>query len=332
MNQQTAFQELVTGIETTVQIFETDDPAAVSDGFETLEQDVVKLEKKPFQAKRLMVSIDGISFLYQFVNHRLRINTKLDDHLIAFAVFGQQTQSTFDGRMLTPEWLVAVEPGATQEFVMEPGHESITCLISPDKLRKFLDKRGRMGEFRIPCGLEVFPATDTWMRAIFKYGKRLIHKTAYRTDLIKSDRAKNKFLFQELLNRMLVVFQSGENPAPSRRDRTRGTYGQIVRQIQSYAMANIGQPTRMVDFCKITGVSERTLQHAFHEFFGLSPFAYLSLLRLHRVRQTLRTESRATTTVTAVASEWGFWQFGEFSRIYKKCFGELPSDTLLRQS
>ena len=35
-------------------------------------------------------------------------------------------------------------------------------------------------------------------------------------------------------------------------------------------------------------------------------------------------------TVSAVAFDWGFWHFGEFSRAYKECFGELPSDTLRR--
>jgi hypothetical protein len=33
----------------------------------------------------------------------------------------------------------------------------------------------------------------------------------------------------------------------------------------------------------------------------------------------------------AAAVEWGFWHFGEFSRAYKECFGELPSGTLRRR-
>jgi AraC-like DNA-binding protein len=32
-----------------------------------------------------------------------------------------------------------------------------------------------------------------------------------------------------------------------------------------------------------------------------------------------------------VALNWGFWHFGEFSRAYKDCFGELPSVTLRRR-
>ena len=38
-----------------------------------------------------------------------------------------------------------------------------------------------------------------------------------------------------------------------------------------------------------------------------------------------------TTTVAVEALNWGFWHFGEFSRAYKNCFGELPSQTLRRK-
>jgi AraC family ethanolamine operon transcriptional activator len=37
-------------------------------------------------------------------------------------------------------------------------------------------------------------------------------------------------------------------------------------------------------------------------------------LRLHRVRQTLREATHASTTVTKEALRWGFWHFGDFSR------------------
>jgi AraC-like DNA-binding protein len=47
-------------------------------------------------------------------------------------------------------------------------------------------------------------------------------------------------------------------------------------------------------------------------------------------RQGLLAGTRRSTTITAKASQWGFWPFGEFSRAYKECFGELPSETLRR--
>jgi AraC family ethanolamine operon transcriptional activator len=87
----------------------------------------------------------------------------------------------------------------------------------------------------------------------------------------------------------------------------------------------------VTDLCEAAGVSERTLQYAFKEVMGMTPVAYLTRLRLHRVRHALRTASQASTTVTTEALRWGFWHFGDFSRAYKDCFGELPSDTLRRK-
>jgi AraC family transcriptional regulator, ethanolamine operon transcriptional activator len=72
------------------------------------------------------------------------------------------------------------------------------------------------------------------------------------------------------------------------------------------------------------------LQNAFKEVMGLTPLAYLARVRLHRVREALLEGTQGSTTVSVEALKWGFWHFGEFSRAYKNCFGELPSETLQR--
>jgi transcriptional regulator GlxA family with amidase domain len=87
----------------------------------------------------------------------------------------------------------------------------------------------------------------------------------------------------------------------------------------------------VTDLCTAAEVSERTLQYAFKEVMGMTPVAYLARVRLHRVRQALRATTPSATTVTREALRWGFWHFGDFSRAYKSCFGELPSATLRRQ-
>ena len=78
-------------------------------------------------------------------------------------------------------------------------------------------------------------------------------------------------------------------------------------------------------------ISERTLRYAFRHVLGMSPVAYLSRLRLHRVHKSLKEANRQATTVTTEALQWGFWHVGDFSKAYKECFGELPSDTLARE-
>ena len=95
-------------------------------------------------------------------------------------------------------------------------------------------------------------------------------------------------------------------------------------------MSHVDDHLSVTDLCRVAGVSERTLEYAFKDVIGLTPVAYLTRLRLHRARQGLLAGTHATTTVTTEALNWGFWHFGEFSRAYKACFGELPSDTLRR--
>jgi hypothetical protein len=54
----------------------------------------------------------------------------------------------------------------------------------------------------------------------------------------------------------------------------------------------------------------------------------MTLRRLHQVREALRNAEPDELTVTSVAAQYGFWQFGRFAGQYRRLFGELPSDTL----
>ena len=58
--------------------------------------------------------------------------------------------------------------------------------------------------------------------------------------------------------------------------------------------------------------------------------AYLKQKRLEAARRTLLAASPLTTSVTEVATQWGFFHLGRFARDYSQLFGELPSETLKR--
>ena len=86
----------------------------------------------------------------------------------------------------------------------------------------------------------------------------------------------------------------------------------------------------IVDVCSAIGVSERTLRLRCIEHLGMSPHRYLQLRRMHQVRQALSIADAKAKTVTAIATDYGFWELGRFSVAYKKLFGESPSATLGR--
>ena len=95
---------------------------------------------------------------------------------------------------------------------------------------------------------------------------------------------------------------------------------------------NLGSSLSVDELSAEIGVSVRTLNVAFGHYYGVSPTQYHRLLRLKGARHQLRQSSPADTTVTDVATRWGFWHFGRFSQVYRSQFGELPSETLLRRT
>lgn len=88
-------------------------------------------------------------------------------------------------------------------------------------------------------------------------------------------------------------------------------------------------PTKS-ELCKVSGLSERSLQYGFQEYFALTPNQYLRALRLNGVRQELIASSNNYHNVSNIALNWGFFELGRFSGEYKRFFNELPSATLKR--
>lgn len=78
------------------------------------------------------------------------------------------------------------------------------------------------------------------------------------------------------------------------------------------------------------GVSRRTVFHGFRTYLGMGPYAYLQLVRLHKLRDSLIASSANESTVTKLANDLGFFHMGRLSAAYHEHFGEYPHETLSR--
>lgn len=88
------------------------------------------------------------------------------------------------------------------------------------------------------------------------------------------------------------------------------------------------QPT-IPEVCRSAGVSLRTLNYAFREFYDMTAKEYLQAIRLNGARRDLHRAS-PETSISDVANIWGFWHMGQFAADYRRHFAELPSESRRR--
>ncbi|WP_409057591.1 AraC family transcriptional regulator [Streptomyces sp. SYP-A7185] len=101
-----------------------------------------------------------------------------------------------------------------------------------------------------------------------------------------------------------------------------------VKRVMEAVREHPAEPYDAAQLAAVAQVSLRTLQEAFRKHVGMSPMAYVTEVRLQRVRMQLRTSPPDGANVTDVAYQWGFAHLGRFAQRYRARFGETPSQTL----
>lgn len=127
-------------------------------------------------------------------------------------------------------------------------------------------------------------------------------------------------LFLECLN----------DPQPAGKRRGEAAAMARVTRVEDWIDANLSESIRVDDLARVANISVRALENAFRRFRGCSPMEAVTRRRLNRAQHILRSPN-PETTVTAVATECGFFHFGRFAGQYRKAFGETPSQTLRLQ-
>jgi len=108
-----------------------------------------------------------------------------------------------------------------------------------------------------------------------------------------------------------------------------GRYDTIMKRLHAVLHARGEDEVYLTDLCESVGVSARTLRACCLQYLGMGPKRLLMLRRMHRARRVLQ-NAAVTTSVTEIATSFGFWELGRFSVEYRRLFGESPSVTLRR--
>ena len=136
------------------------------------------------------------------------------------------------------------------------------------------------------------------------------------------DAARHDALLDLLLRHLQPPTQPVE-PLPFRRH--------LAAAAADYLRAHADQPVSIASLCRELGARERTIFLGFKERYGLTPHAYITMLRMDSARKALLCAPPGTR-VTDIALQSGAMHLGRFSTEYRRRFGESPSKTLSRNA
>jgi AraC family ethanolamine operon transcriptional activator len=313
-----------------VTVVDITDPTSAGDTTKLINLDAVQLQSAPFRARRIIVHTKDASVIFHSTNHRVRTRTSVSEGKIAYSLFGPHAEGTINGIPVRPGLMLAVAPNVEVNFVVKAAWENTTFLLPPDFVRAQFAARQCDQEFFMPDGIEMLEVNVSSAQRLFDWAKKMVEIAAEHASVFNEHKGDLWAIQCDLVENLLATLGTAKGFRPSSGDRTGQRHSLVVKIAEDYAVSQNGSNLYVSDLCQVAKVSERTLEYAFKEVLGLTPVAFLTSLRLHRVRKALVSATPGSTTVAREALRWGFWHFGEFSHAYNNCFGELPSDTLLR--
>lgn len=313
-----------------LEIRQIENPCSANGCVELLNQDLVQLQGSGLRALQIILRFEGCVMVYYSTSSRVRTRPKLiDDHVVGILTFGPNATGSINGIPIQTNQLLAFSNQASLGLVVNPQYESLAFLIRPE-MQATLNDRYCKSAATPSNRLTLLQSPANMAGALYRWGKSVVDEVISDPLQFQNSKAYRQAVESELVDQIGGALSCTFDWAPARSERICQQRSSIVQTAERFALAHTGEKLYLTDLCKVTGVSERTLEYSFRSVMGISPIAYLTKLRLRQVHHALLNAQPGTTTVTQQALNWGFWHFGEFSRAYRDCFDELPSDTLRR--
>lgn len=306
--------------------FCTDDPSLYE--VQSLPWEIMAspLDRQPFgHWKQYLVTPSVIVYEEGFTSHVRVCGLSPADRLALCLPLRLGRRTTYWNAPPRSDGVPATMPGGV-EAVFDSGEVHLMLLIDLDLLRRTLppELASRLedaGSNRFVSAAHAAVNNLThWLCEVLDETARHPEATAYS--------AAVRAFEDELLDRLARTVQLAEpsRTSPNVSLRRQG----LDRALDFLRAADDAASISVPELCAAAGVSQRTLEYAFRETFGITPLGFLRQRRLHAARHELLVTHHGATTVGDIAYRAGFLELGRFATTYRRSFGEAPSQTLRR--
>jgi AraC-like DNA-binding protein len=298
------------------QVSEADAP--IGSGFSTADPDlVVDYIEKMYHT---VLQLSAVRVGHVFVHRRLDGGSfALEDVRLPLTLCARQDPFDFLGVVTTHAGRFERNCGGIDEQ-FQPGDIFIADPALPSTLRT-VDLHA--GPIRFTGFQPVSRGAATgWTSTISYLTELLINTEAIAQPLIRGTAARL------LAATALATFPNTAVTEPTsqdRRDATSATVRQAIAYIEQHPNADVS----VADIAAAANVSIRTVQFSFRRYLHVTPMEYLRSVRLDRVHSELvAADPFGDTTVTDIATRWGFCNHSRFAARYRRAYGATPHDTL----
>ena len=285
-----------------------------------------QIEKGAFLAEAVQTQLAGVLLSAAHYGRAVIQVGEPPPGKVTFAMLMSGAPARWQGREFGLNDLLAGTHRVEMEMVCKAGYVCATASFPLDLVDETSDRCGypRIADARTSTmvGLE-YNKAGTLRNAL---GTAFIEAITHPFNELAATWARNKQ--EDLLHAMLACLGNGASKVKS------VSHGERARVLKATLAAIKDQPEEVLsvgDLCRIAGASERTLDYAFRERFGLAPAQYMKVLRLNGVQNDLCRLHEPSIKISDIANKWGFWHLGQFAKDYRNWFGELPSDTYQRK-
>lgn len=282
----------------------------------------------PFQAEARSASFASSKFVTLECDGDLRMETQGDSVQIVWLPMcgtarfqlGREAVTCVPGTACI--WPVRTEV----RMLAGPSHRAIVIQVSREQLILRLARMlGRPP--RDPLSFEPWKTFDGPEHSVLQLVQFIIENLERESSVLARSRALTSSTEALLLDMLLVAWPNNYSSAIAAL--ASAPLPKHLKAVVAAIEADPAQPWTIRRMSDLSEVSARTLCDNFSRFRGCTARQFLQSVRLARFRKDLL-ESRGGASVSVIARKWGFKHPGRLAGMYRKVYGEAPSDTLRR--
>ncbi|MXY05031.1 MAG: AraC family transcriptional regulator [Gammaproteobacteria bacterium] len=305
---------------------EFDDFDAQSEQLGGHRQEYLKLSTGPFRGRLVSAFLGrGVSVHRETVNCAMYQRVGFPEGLIELGVSLGRAPVAVNGIELGCDDVVVARPGSELELDIPPEGAEYLVLAVELPVLKSLDCMDSGLELLDPHGRGTSMARAACLASAIETGVRTMLRTCAQAPAAWRPQDAARALAAESVAALQLDASLG-----IARERTRVKRSAAVLAAARDALSAM-EKFDYATLSAATGGSPRSIQLAFAERIQITPRRYFRAIRLHRARHALLTGAGGrSATIGDIAAAHGFWNWSLFTQLYRRQFGEAPSETRAR--